>query len=108
MGNYSYTDKSGAIRWGNTPSFKALESAFTGKGRELYSILTDPRGGKLARCSEVLEYYGVEYIPAGTGSNAPSIHYVNSGDTYDTTILKIRGNYKVGNWGDIVERGNYE
>ena len=51
--------------------------------------------------------YGVEYIPAGAGNRSPSIRYVNLGDTYETTILYVRGRFRVGCWGDIVERGNY-
>jgi hypothetical protein len=52
--------------------------------------------------------HGVEYIPAGSGNRSPSIRYVNLGDTYETTILYVRGRFRVGCWGDIVERGNYE
>lgn len=51
--------------------------------------------------------YGVEYIPTGSGNRSPSIRYVNLGDTYETTILYVRGQFRVGCWGDIVERGNY-
>jgi hypothetical protein len=58
--------------------------------------------------------YGVEYIPAGRGSRSPAIYYVNLGDTYDTTALYVKTNrgaggcFRVGSWGDIVERGSYE
>ena len=58
---------------------------------------------------------GVEYIPAGRGSRSPAIYYVNLGDTYDTTALYVKTNrggaggcFRVGSWGDIVERGSYE
>jgi len=57
---------------------------------------------------------GVEYIPAGRGRRSPAICYVNLGDTYDTTALYVKTNrgaggcFRVGSWGDIVERGNYE
>ena len=52
--------------------------------------------------------YGVEHIRAGRGARSPAIWYVNLGDTYETTILYVRGRFRVGCWGDIVERGNYE
>ena len=52
--------------------------------------------------------FGVEYIRPGAGAKSPAIEYLNTGDTYTTTLLFIRGKYRVGNWGDIVERGNYE
>jgi hypothetical protein len=52
--------------------------------------------------------HGVEYIREGGGQRSPAIRYVNLGDTYDTTILYVRGRFRVGCWGDIVERGRYE
>ncbi len=30
--------------------------------------------------------------------------YLNSGDTYAATLLRYRGHYRVGCWGDIAER----
>jgi hypothetical protein len=51
--------------------------------------------------------FGVEYIPAGRGARSPEVTYLNTGDTYELTILYIRGRFRVGCWGDIVERGNY-
>lgn len=51
--------------------------------------------------------FGVETIPSGSNSRSPEITYVNMGDTYSTTILFVNGNFRVGSWGDIVERGNY-
>lgn len=64
--------------------------------------------GVLDRISDILNAHGVEYIPEGKGKRSPSITYVNMGDTYDTTILVVNGRFRVGCWGDIVERGNYE
>lgn len=51
--------------------------------------------------------FGVEHIAAGSTRRSPAITYLNSGNTYDLTILVIRGRFSVGCWGDIVERGNY-
>jgi hypothetical protein len=52
--------------------------------------------------------YGVEYIPAGHNARSPAIEYLNAGDTYTTTLLFVRGCYRVGSWGGIVEYGNYD
>lgn len=63
---------------------------------------------KLSMASEITGDCGVEYIPAGKGSKSPSIEYVNTGDPYRATIMWTRGRYRVGCWGDVVERGNYQ
>lgn len=63
---------------------------------------------KLSMVSELTHGYGVEYIPAGRGAKSPSIEYVNHGDTYAATLMWTRGRYIVGDWGSIVERGNYD
>ena len=60
-----------------------------------------------AACPD-LGTYGVESIDCGHNRNSPSIEYLNSGDTYETTVLYVRGQFRVGAWGDIVERGNYD
>lgn len=57
---------------------------------------------------EILGTHGVEYISQGRNAKSPAITYCNTGDTYGTTILYVNGRYRVGCWGDIVERGNYE
>jgi len=62
----------------------------------------------LARVDAVLRGCGVERIEPGNNMRSPAIDYVNMGDTYDTTLLLIRGRFRVGCWGDIVERGNYD
>jgi len=62
----------------------------------------------LTDLSVIMGGFGPQYIPRGSNKNSPSIAYVNMGDTYDTTIMFINGNFVVGNWGSIVERGNYK
>jgi hypothetical protein len=71
---------------------------------------SNPRGeSKLQRIDRILRTYGVEYIPAGHNAKSPGIHYCNAGDTYATTLMYVCGHgYRVGCWGDIVERGNYD
>ena len=52
--------------------------------------------------------FGVERIAKGHNQRSPAIEYLNAGDTYATTLLYVRGRFRVGCWGDIVERGNYD
>lgn len=59
-----------------------------------------------AACPDV-GTFGVEYVPEGNNSRSPAIDYLNSGDTYELTLLYVNGRFRVGCWGDIVERGNY-
>ena len=66
------------------------------------------RYSRMAAIDKVLHTYGVEYTPAGHNSKSPAIYYCNAGDPYSTTMLKINGRFRVGCWGDIVERGNYD
>lgn len=63
----------------------------------------------LMLCSELLTAaYGVEHIAKGHNAKSPAIAYCNMGDTYTTTLMLVRGNFRVRCWGDIVERGNYD
>lgn len=78
------------------------------------AIMAGPKGNRnwelkprMQRIDEVLHTYGVEYTPAGTNRKSPAFYYCNTGDTYATTVLKVNGRFRVGCWGDIVERGNY-
>jgi hypothetical protein len=70
-----------------------------------YSVLD-----ALERCSGYMTCGNeVETIPHGHNAKSPTIHYVNTGDTYRTTLMYVCGRgYVVGAWGDIVERGNYD
>jgi hypothetical protein len=58
-----------------------------------------------AACPD-LGTFGVEGI-RGHNDQSPDIEYLNAGDTSETTLLYVRGKFRVGCWGDIVERGNY-
>lgn len=51
--------------------------------------------------------FGVGHIAEGSNRRSPSIEYLNTGDPYELTVLYINGRFRVGCWGDIVERGNY-
>ena len=63
---------------------------------------------KMSMADELCETCGVEYIPHGHNAKSPAIEYCNSGDTYTTTLMFVNGRYRVGCWGDIVERGDYD
>ena len=52
--------------------------------------------------------FGVEHIDRGSNRRSPAIDYLNTGDTYGLTLLYVNGRFRVGTWGDIVERGNFE
>jgi hypothetical protein len=62
---------------------------------------------KMSMADELCETCGVEYIEKGSTAKSPAIEYLNAGDTYAATLLYVNGRYRVGCWGDIVERGNY-
>ena len=52
--------------------------------------------------------FGVEYIREGKNSRPPAIDYLNAGDSYEMTVLYVKGQFRAGSWGDYVERGDYE
>lgn len=51
--------------------------------------------------------FGVESISKRSSRRSPAFVYLNAGESYGMTILHVNGQFRVGNWGDIVERGNY-
>jgi len=52
--------------------------------------------------------FGVEHIAAGSNLRSPAIDYLNAGDSYELTLMYVRGKFRVGCCGDIVDRGNYK
>ena len=58
----------------------------------------------MAALDELLEGFGVECIRENC-DDSPAAEYINTGDTYTTTILycHIRDRFIVGCWGDYVE-----
>lgn len=96
-----------------SPSVKTLQSAFPHLSEP---DVLDIRNAMLERHPSVamdiidarLDTHGVEHIPQGHNRKSPAITYCNTGDTYGTTVLYVNGRYRVGSWGDIVERGNYD
>lgn len=60
-----------------------------------------------------LDCFGVEYLFQGSDGlrgnpegpyDEPVCTYLNAGDTYAPTLLKYRGRWQVGCWGDIAEK----
>lgn len=104
------------------PSTKALKAAFpklsdedAKRIRTVIELATDSYfsptlrpGQAMNRIDSILGTHGVEHIPAGHNSKSPAITYCNTGDTYGTTVMLINGRFRIGCWGDIVERGNYD
>jgi hypothetical protein len=74
--------------------------AYYHDGRHRYS--------RMDAIDTILGTHGVERIDRGHNAKSPTIVYCNAGDTYDTTVLKVNGRFRVGCWGDIVERGQYD
>lgn len=61
----------------------------------------------MEKICDIIQAYGVEEIPPGTGARSPGIMYCNKGDPYDTTVMWVRGRFVVGDWGSYVEKGSY-
>ena len=119
----------------NIPSVKTLEAAFPTKGKVLRQLLQSASAVRehpaaIARERECYnqppiydlrlhalnaetECFGVEYTHHASCQqcgrcDARCFDYLNAGDTYTTTIIRFNdGRYRVGDWGTIVERGNY-
>lgn len=47
--------------------------------------------------------FGVEGTCQGNGDPV-DLQYLNTGDTYATTLLHFEGRFRVGCWGDIMEQ----
>ena len=91
-----------------TPEKAAKIREILGNYRQLFPYSAPAPRNTFKIISEILGGYGYEYIFHGKNKKSPAIHYVNMGDTYETTVLFVNGRFRVGCWGDIVEKGNYE
>lgn len=95
------------------PSVKALLAAFQHLSEQDAKMIRNNMREKHPRhamdaIDGFLGTHGVEYIPQGHNSKSPAITYCNTGDSYGVTVLYVNGRYRIGTWGDIVERGNYD
>lgn len=114
----------------NKPSVKTLERAFPGHGRALRKLLDSEKAVRahpaaislekqcfhppslqqlrLEALNSEAQCYGVEYVAAGTGARSPGFEYLNTGDCYTCTLIRLfSGRYIVCDIGAIIERGNY-
>lgn len=117
------------------PSVKTIERAFPGKGKVMRRLLESSEAVKSHPAAQELERrcynppglaymrmtalnaeagtFGIEAVwKAGTGpgdcTSRPAFEYLNTGDTYTSTLIRFRGGrYTIRDWGTIVERGNY-
>jgi hypothetical protein len=95
----------------NLPSIKTLVEGLKiskAQAAEIREAMERNKGLSIA--NRILNGFGIETIglPDGCFNNCQEpevrIQYVNMGDTYNTTLLKVNGQYRVGDWGSIVER----
>lgn len=98
-----------------SPSIKSLMSKLKldkPKAQAIKAIMDGPPivngDGRLRRIDKILGTHGVELISAGSGSKSPEINYCNTGDPYTPTIMRVNGQWRIGCWDDIVEKGDYE
>jgi hypothetical protein len=60
--------------------------------------------------NDLIDGFGVEVIEKpnanGDGRYSDYIEYINTGDSYNATVLRDGGRYWIGTFGDIVERFN--
>jgi len=109
----------------NLPSVKTLAQVFDHRAQEARAILKMTRAQleelpaaadllrrcynpprtcdlRLACLDAICEgSCGVEAFQLRDGSYCD---YLNTGDTYNVTLLRVHGRYRVGCWGDVAER----
>jgi hypothetical protein len=113
----------------NLPSVKTLSTVFGDNAREARRVLEMKRAALEATpagSARVRECYnppatsdirmhalnalcdgacGVEAFQLNAGRRAGQwVEYLNTGDTYSATLLRVNGRYTVGCWGDLAER----
>jgi hypothetical protein len=101
-----------AVTYPSVKALQAIKDVTREDAKRIRAIMTGaeltPNGvTRMDAIDRVLRTCGVEYQEAGSNRRSPAFYYCNAGDTYATTVLKVRGRFRVGCWGDIVERGRY-
>jgi len=76
-----------------------LEDAIPGHDAVRYNY--DTPSVRMAAVDEIIGTYGVEEFSTRNGTR---VIYLNAGDTYTPTLLRVGGHYRVGTWGDVAER----
>lgn len=107
-----------------TPSIKTLREVFADRAPEAKKVLrmsradleqTEPGARRLRECYHppatsdlrltVLDTLaGTHGVEAFRTRRGDWCEYLNAGDTYAATLLRYRGTYRVGCWGDYAER----
>jgi hypothetical protein len=107
-----------------TPSIKTLRQVFDEKASIAKSILQMTRAqlvelpagaARVAECYHPPKTYDIRMhcLDALAGSygvesfelkNGTYCDYLNTGDTYSPTLVRVNGFYRVASWGDIAER----
>jgi hypothetical protein len=90
------------------PSIKTIQRIRGVDAEKAKAVREALQDNDIEAADEAIGGHGVEFIPAGRNSRSPAIEYVNLGDSYDTTVLRVNGTWRIGAWGDIVEKGDYE
>lgn len=65
----------------------------------------------LAHVSDIVGYHGIEsYEPGDNNPTDPQFRYVNSGDSYGTTVIynSRTGQFRIGDIGTIIETTSRE
>lgn len=106
-----------------SPSIASIESIFSGKGKEAKAIFRMRRSeleilpagdARIRECyhapstpdvrlhclNAALETFGIEAFKTINGT---LVEYLNTGDTYAPTIVRMNGHYRIASWGDIAE-----
>jgi hypothetical protein len=64
----------------------------------------NPAEMKMQMANDIIGGYGVEYAGEVDMRDGPPLEYVNMGDTYDVTLCRFNGSWRVCSVGDIMER----
>ena len=95
-------DKAAALKRILTASRRELEEMPAGAARVAECYHAPSTADLRLTCLDAeLGTYGVEAFQDDKGQ---WVEYCNAGDSYALTIIRWRGNYRVGCWGDIAER----
>jgi hypothetical protein len=91
-----------------------IETHVPATERYVRSLYSDPYDSDIWRVTvalhamdQIMGTHGVEGLgPTRSGDYAPAYEYLNTGDTYATTLIydRARDALKIGSWGDIAER----
>ncbi len=80
------------------------------KAETLNALSDMPREDAQASARKIVRHFngiefGIEYLSLPTGTE---VAYVNTGDTYDATLLHVDGEWVVSSWGDVYEAAEAE